>query len=296
MREFGGDHRYLAEYLSHEVLASLDAGERLFLLQAAVLGRFTAELCDGVLGRSDSAAMLADLERSNMFVLRLERREWFRVHALFAQFAAARLAAVEPGAAVEIHRRAAAWLGSRGLVVEAIEHAAAAGDDDVVAELLSQYHSALIQNGQAPTLFRWVRTLPDESLMDHPELAAATATAATMIGQLTLERRRLLALASRAKVVRPERFGPYAEAVVAMVRAVGIDTGVSNAVLEGRRAVQLAQAGADEVLVAALASLARALYFAGELDEARAEASRALERPDVARGHPATRWRARRSR
>ena len=238
--------------------------------------------------------MLSSLERSNMFVLRLERREWFRVHALFAQFAAARLAAVEPEAAVEIHRRAAEWLGARGLVVEAIEHAAAAGDDEVIAELLSRYHSALIQNGEAPTLFRWVRTLPDESLMDHPELAAATATAATMIGQLTLERRRLLALASRAKVIRPERFGPYAEAVTAMARAVGIDTGVSNAVLEGRRAVQLAQAGADEVLAAALASLARALYFAGELDEAWTVASRALSAPTWRGGRPAMRWRVRR--
>jgi LuxR family transcriptional regulator, maltose regulon positive regulatory protein len=286
VREFGGDHRYLAEYLSHEVLAALDADERSFLLHAAVLRRFTPELCDGVLGRSDSAAMLAELERSNMFVLRLERREWFRVHALFAQFAAARLAAVEPGAAVEIHRRAAGWLRARGLVVEAIEHAAAAGDHEVIAELLSQYHLALIRNGRAPTLFRWVRTLPDESLMDHPELVTAAATAATMIGSLTLERRRLLALASRAKAERPERFGLYAEAVMAMVGAAGIDTGVGDAVLEGRRAVELSQAGADEVLVAALASLARALYFAGEFDEAWVAASRAVEHPDAERRVP----------
>ena len=286
VREFGGGHRYLAEYLSHEVLAALDADERSFLLRAAVLGRFTAELCDGVLGRSDSAAMLAELERSNMFVLRLERWEWFRVHSLFAQFAAARLAAVEPGAAVEIHRRAAGWLRARGLVVEAIEHAAAAGDHEVVAELLSDYHLALIRNGSAGTLLRWVRTLPDESLMDHPELAVAAATAATMIGRLALERRRLLGLASRAKAERPERFGLYADAVMAMVRAAGVDTGVGEAVLEGRRAVELARAGADEVLVAALVSLARALYFAGELDEAWTAASRAVEHPDAARRPP----------
>ncbi len=286
VREFGGDHRYLAEYLSHEVLAALDADELWFLLRAAVLGRFTAELCDGVLGRSDSETMLAELERSNMFVLRLERWEWFRVHSLFAQFAVARLAAIEPGTAVEIHRRAAGWLRARGLVVEAIEHAGAAGDHGVVAELLSDYHLALIRKGSAGTLVRWVRTLPDQSLMDHPELAAAAATAATVIGGLTLERRRLLQLAVRAKAERPERFGLYADAVMAMVRAAGVDTGVSDAVLEGRRAVELAEAGADDVLVAALASLALALYFAGELDEAWVAASRAVEHPDAARRAP----------
>jgi LuxR family transcriptional regulator, maltose regulon positive regulatory protein len=286
VREFGGDHRYVAEYLSQEVLASLGDDERAFLLHAAVLGRFTAELCDGVLDRSDSAAALAALEDSNLFVLRLERREWFRVHSLFGQFAAARLGSVEPGSVIEIHRRAARWLRSRGLFVEAIEHAAAADDHEVVADLLSEYHLALIRNGRAATLLHWVRTLPDDCVMEHPELAGAAATAATMIGQLTLERRRLLQLAGRAKADRPERFGPYAEAVTAMVRAAAVDTDVSEAVREGRRAAELAKTAPDDVLVTALASLARALYFAGELDEAWLAASRAIEHPDAARRAP----------
>ena len=286
VREFGGDLRYVAEYLTHEVLDSLNPDERLFLLQAAVLERFTAELCDGVLGRTDSAALLSEMENSNMFIVRLERQEWFRVHSLFAQFAVARLAAIRPGAAAAIHRRAAAWLRARGLVIEAIEHASAAGDDAVVAGLLSELHLALLRKGGAATLLRWTRTLPDDCLMDHPELAAAGATAATIIGQLALERRRLLQLASRAKAERPARFGPYADTVMAMVRAAGADIGVSEAVLEGRRAVELVHEGEDEVFVAAHASLARALYFAGELDETWVAASRAVEHPDAPRRAP----------
>ena len=235
--EFGGDHRYVAEYLSHEVLEALDAEHRSFLLRAAVLGGFTPEMCDVALGRSDSAAVLGELEDSNMFVLSLERREWFRVHPLFAEFAAAHLASDDPGAVAEIHRRAAGWLRSRGLYVEAATHASAAGEHEVVAELLSEYHLALIRNGRAATLLRWARTLPDECLVRHPEVAGAAATAATMLGHFTLERRRLVLLASRGKAERPERFGVYADAVLAMVRAAGIDAGVSEAVREGRRAV-----------------------------------------------------------
>ena len=135
--EFGGEHRYVAEYLSHEVLAALDTDHRSLLLRVAVLGGFTAELCDEVLGRTDSAARLAELEESNMFVQSLERGEWFRVHPLFAEFAAAQLASEDPGAATEIHRRAAESLRSRGLYVEAAAHASAAGDHEVVAEILS---------------------------------------------------------------------------------------------------------------------------------------------------------------
>jgi LuxR family maltose regulon positive regulatory protein len=50
--------------------------------------------------------------------------------------------------------------------------------------------------------------------------------------------------------------------------------------------VELAENGPGEVLVAARASLARALYFAGELDESWAAASRAIAHPDAARRAP----------
>ena len=284
--EFGGDQRYVAEYLSHEVLAALDADHRAFLLRAAVLGNFTAELCDVVLRRSDSAAVLSDLEESNLFVSSLERREWFRVHALFAEFATARLALVQPTEPQMIHRRAAGWLRSRGLVVEAITHAAAAGDHEVVAEMLSVDHLALIRNGRSGTVLRWARTLPDDVVIDHPDVALAAVIAALLVGRVARERRRFLLLARRGKATHPERFGAYEECVLAMVSSAGMDDGVTDAVVEGYRSVELAHRSVDESLVASLAGLARALYFAGDLDQAWGAASRAVEHPDVTRRPP----------
>ncbi len=286
VRDFGGDQRFVAEYLSREVLDSLGDDVRSFLLRASVLGRCTAELCDAVFDRRDSASVLRELGRSNLFVVRLEHGGWFRVHSLFAEFAGFRLAADDPGAAVEIHRRAAGWLLSRGLPVEAAEHARATGDDELVAELLAEHHLALIKDGRAQTLISWVRALPEETLLGHPDVIVAAATATTMIGQSALERRRLLRLANRAQTERPECFGPYAEAVASMVRAVAVDGDVGRAVRDGRRAVELAEAAADDVLVSALAGYARALYFAGRLDEAWAAAMRAIEHPDAERRAP----------
>src|SRR3954468_10033060 len=254
VRRFGGDHRFVADYLSSEVLGSLDGGARSFLLGVAVLGRFTAALVDSVLGRSDSAAILADLERTNLFVERLELGGWYRVHSLFAEFAGFQLAAQEPEAVAEIHRRAAAWLRPRGLMVEAAEHAAAAGEHEMVAELLVEYHLPLIRGGGAGTLLRWVRALPERQLVLHPELAVGAATAATMVGA-ALERRQFLGLAERARVEEPARFTPYVEAVAAMVRASAVDRDVGEAVIQGRRAVALAQSGADDAIVAALGGM-----------------------------------------
>ena len=263
VREFGGDQRFVADYLLSEVIGSLDADIRPFLLRASVLRRFTAELCDGVFDRSDSASLLAELERSNQFMVRLEHGGWYRVHSLLAELAELQLAAHEPGAVAETHRRAAHWLRSKGLAVEAVEHAIAAGDHELVAELLVEHHLVLIRSGGARTLLRWVETLPAELVVAHPELAVGAATAATMVGQ-AVERRRLLHLASRAEAEHPERFTPYVQAVAGMVRAAAVDTNVAEAVREGRRAVAIAEAGADPALVAALGGYARALYLAGE--------------------------------
>ncbi len=283
---FGGDHRFVAEYLSAEVLVSLDPDRRSFLHGIAVLGEVTPELCDAVLERTDSESVLIELERSNFLVSRLGRGGWFRVHSLLAQYALAQLAAAEPAEAARIHGRAAEWLRSHRLPVEAVRHAAAIRDHELVARILSESHLSLIRSGAGRTLVYWVDTLPEDVVVDHPDLAVAAATATALVGGSTTEQRRILALADRAVRERPGLVDPYVEAAALLVRALTADGGVGRAVLDGRRAVELAESGPDELLTAALAACARALYFAGDPDGASAVALRALEHPDIERRVP----------
>ena len=140
--------RFVADFLSHEVLDALDDDVRSFLLRASVLGGSPRPSATPCSTGSDSAWLLARLERSNLFVARLEHGGWYRVHPLFAEYAAFRLAEEDdPEASPVIHRRAAEWLLSQGLPVDAARHAAAAGDLDLVARLLVQNHLALIRGG-----------------------------------------------------------------------------------------------------------------------------------------------------
>ena len=173
----------MADYLSSEVLAALDEDAASFLHGAAVLGEFTAELCDAVLERTDSAAVLAELERSNLFVSRLERGGWFRIHSLFAEYAGAQLAALEPGArgdgSIDEPPSGSDREGCRS---KRVEHAAAAGDHELVARAARRVPPASDQERRRRTLLRWVRTLPDERIVEHPELAVAAATAAMLVG------------------------------------------------------------------------------------------------------------------
>jgi LuxR family transcriptional regulator, maltose regulon positive regulatory protein len=111
--------------------------------------------------------------------------------------------------------------------------------------------------------------------------AAAGAFAAAVLARPDVEVQRLLGIAERARG-EPARWSPYVEAVVEVTRAGMIDRGdVSMAVEHGRRAVAAARAGAEMLTVGVLASLAHALFFAGDLDETRRNALEAVERPEA---------------
>ena len=71
-----------------------------------------------------------------------------------------------------------------------------------------------------------------------------------------------------------------------MLRALALEGGVSEAVLEGRRAVVAARSGVEDISVSARAGCAHALFFAGELDESWPLAMEALEQPEAERRPP----------
>ena len=89
--------------------------------------------------------------------------------------------------------------------MEALRHAAAAGDHEFVAEVLVEYYLSLIRSGAGGTLLRWVRTLPDDRVLEHPELAATAAAAAVLAGESAIEQRRFMQLADRAEASNPDR-------------------------------------------------------------------------------------------
>jgi LuxR family maltose regulon positive regulatory protein len=242
------------------------------------LGRFTPEQCDAVLGREDSAAMLANLARSNMFLVALDAREgWYRYHHLFGEVLQLELGAQ---AARELRRKAAAWARAHGLVEDAIEYAAAAGDAEAVAEMLVEHHLTFIWGGRVRQLFGWIQWLPADLLVDHPLLPVSGAAAAALLARPELETEQLLAVAERTRQERAHLWSPYAEAAVELVRAEMIKRGdVGSAVEHGRRAVAAALAGAEPLIVSSLATLSHALFFAGDLDESRRVAEQAVGNP-----------------
>ncbi|MFD1505631.1 helix-turn-helix transcriptional regulator [Georgenia yuyongxinii] len=182
---FGGDDRYVVDYLVEEVLQRQPDDVRSFLLRTSVLSRVTGSLCDAVTGQDGGTAMLAALERANLFLVPLDdHRRWYRYHHLFADVLHARLLAEQPDAAPGLHRRASDWYEEHGERPEAIHHAMAGEDFERAADLVELAMPALRQQRQEATLRRWLEGLPEEVLRARPELSLSHAGTLLMYGEL----------------------------------------------------------------------------------------------------------------
>ena len=283
VHELAAGQRYIGEFLTDEIVGSLDPSTRSFLVHTSVLMYLSAPFCDAVLERSDSDEMLRQVSSANLLIARLEPdSEWFRIHPLFRELLQLELDREHPGAAVEIHRRAAAWLREHGYLEGAVSHAREAGEHDQAAAIISDVWAELLSRGEAETLIQLVDYLPLEVVLEYPELAAGSALATYLARRPLHERRRWLAVTERSRAESPHTWSPRAASTASLARAIAIDGDLGAAAAHARRALKLvAGERVREGEVSALAALAYALYLSGTDAAAGQHASRALAATDA---------------
>src|SRR6266566_2871772 len=179
VKDFGGSHRYLLDYVQQDILAYLPRTLQDFLHQTSILTRVNAAVCQMVTAAPDEPAcqqMLEELERANLFVVPLdEQRQWYRFHDLFREALRARLHASQPELVPLLHLRAANFYEAAGELREAIAHALAAPDYSLAASFMEQAAPAFWLSGEARTVHTWVFSLPDPILHAHIRLALDAA-------------------------------------------------------------------------------------------------------------------------
>jgi LuxR family maltose regulon positive regulatory protein len=164
-----GRHRFIADYLSEDVLAPLPDRLRGFLLQTGILDRLCGPLCDAVTGQRGGQDMLETLERENLFLLPLDdNREWFRYHRLFADFLREELKRRHPDQTLHLHRRAAHWYLAHELPELAFRHAVNGNEVDLVLEIFERYAQAKLMGGEFRVLKGWLDSLPEAWHSDYP--------------------------------------------------------------------------------------------------------------------------------
>lgn len=185
IKAFTGSNRFVIDYLADEVLARLPPAVRDFLLRTAVLDRLTGPLCDVVSGQTGGVAMLADLDRANLFVVPLDtERTWYRYHHLFADVLHARLLTDDPGLVPQLHRRASDWYASHGLVADAVRHALVAEDFTRAAYLVEEALPEVRRARQDSLLLGWARALPQSVVRRSPVLSIVAGWAQMLTGDL----------------------------------------------------------------------------------------------------------------
>ncbi|SFM55526.1 LuxR family transcriptional regulator, maltose regulon positive regulatory protein [Variovorax sp. OV329] len=177
LRDFSGSDRDITDYLGEHVLDSLRPDLRDFLLDTAGLERFCAELCDEVLGRSDSRALLAEVQSRNLFLSGLDRtRTWFRYHHLFADYLRSRSRERQPEQSRAISLRASAWFQRQGHLHEAIRYAFDGQDFERAADLVAEFSAELVQHrGEHATLLGWLARLPQHLVHARPKIRVGHA-------------------------------------------------------------------------------------------------------------------------
>jgi LuxR family maltose regulon positive regulatory protein len=148
--------RLVEEYLRMEVVRAMDPIDAARLRRWAMLDQLSGPLCDAVLGSSDSGSALDRMERTNLFLIPLDReRTWFRLHHLLSDVLRAELLRTEPQAAALVRGRAAAWYAAHELPETALEYAMAAEDVDHAAALVITIGQSVMNAGRTDTVHRW---------------------------------------------------------------------------------------------------------------------------------------------
>jgi LuxR family maltose regulon positive regulatory protein len=170
-----GTNRSVAEYFHDELLRHLDEESLEFLLRTSVLERLSGPLCDAVLERSGSGALLERLVASgNMFVVVLDGdARWYRYHHLFAELLLARLRDRSPELEAPLRRRAAAWLAADDDPSAAVAQAIAAQDVELASDLIYAALFTSLNFGRVASVERWLDLVPEPERADHALLALA---------------------------------------------------------------------------------------------------------------------------
>lgn len=270
VHSFSGSNSHVVDFLSSEVLSAHEPGVQEFMLLTSVLERMTGPLCDAVLRRVGSAAVLDGLARSNMFLVPLDdRRGWYRFHHLFAQLLRVELERRRPGLAPILLERAADWHLAMGSADEAIEYYIAAGRFEQATSVIASKWSTYVEANRPASVLAWLRRLPGDLLASDTRMLLVKAWV------LSADHRHEEAVDAivQAAIAPGEDDGPLPDGLstvqssLVMLRAVFTRGDVGAALKAASRAVELESASSPWRAVACWA-LGLQLYRSDRLEEA----------------------------
>jgi LuxR family maltose regulon positive regulatory protein len=280
---FSGDSRHVLDFLARDVFDAVPPEMREFMLRTSILETLSAELCDWVLETADSAAMLAEIEHANVFLVSVdETRRIYRYHQLFARMLRRELALVDPDALPRLHARASAWFEREGHVEPSITHAIASQDVERASDLVALHSREYWSSGRIATLNRWLDALTWPEATADAQLAIVRAAILGLTGHTSdVLERWIEVVESAGTYARPLANGMESlQSGVALLRSVYLTRGLEVGRAAAERALELEPPG-SVWRRQGLAALGQALYLLGRGEEARDALEEARRLPDA---------------
>ncbi|QRO02654.1 AAA family ATPase [Archangium violaceum] len=174
LRKAIGSNLDVARYLADAVLREQSREVHEFLVLSSVVDQLNGDLCNALLGITQGPALLADLERAQLFIQPLDsQRQWYRYHALFLDFLRTQLACDFGDRIPWLHRAASAWFAEHQRPDEALKHAFASSDRSWCLELTARCAEAWMREGEIASVLHWTEKLTAEEIIRSPAICVA---------------------------------------------------------------------------------------------------------------------------
>ena len=281
-----GSQQQIADYLLEEVLERQPDHLKRFLLGTAILDHMTAPLCDAVLGTTDAAGLLEDLERSNAFVVSLDdHREWYRYHHLFSDLLRAELKRRHPDLLPVYLRRAAGWCERHGSPGEAFAYAHEAGDLAHAGRIALAHRDEFASRGQIESLRLWLDRCFDEEIESDPQLSIAAAWVFGYLGEAARARRFLVAAERASLDSAPADGSASLRSALANLRSSMAPDGIPQMLRDAELGVACEKKMGTQCPLSSRCAMGAALVLLGRPQEAIAVLREALalstDRPEL---------------
>ncbi|HEU4322322.1 MAG TPA: BTAD domain-containing putative transcriptional regulator [Roseiflexaceae bacterium] len=145
--------RPVQQFLTEQILASQPHDIQQFLYETSLLNELTAEQCDRLLGRSDSARMLERLLAQRLFISELQPGA-LRYHHLFRECLRQQLRAQNPQRFRALGQKIAQVYVEGGQWAAAFELCASLDDERLAQQILREHGEDLYLQGRLETLDR----------------------------------------------------------------------------------------------------------------------------------------------
>ena len=180
LRRFDCEISGIQDFLIEEVMEKQPPGLLDLMCKTSIFNRFCESLCeavgavpaDGDEASVDGSGPIEWLKNTGLFCISLDQPgEWYRYHHMFKEQLQRQLRKrFTPDGITSLHRQAAAWFESHGLLEEAIQHHLMAGDPAAVGRLIVRYRNTILNEEQWHRLGVLLDKLPMESVDEDNEL------------------------------------------------------------------------------------------------------------------------------